>query len=70
MTARYTGTIRQTPDGLRGELRDEWGWAIQLSGRTAVVDGVKVLELDGVLGETPVALRLPGETAMREPEPA
>lgn len=64
----WTGVLRATPEGLRGELRDPFGWVLTLAGETVVVDGRKELRFTGTLGETPAALRLPGETVMRDSE--
>jgi hypothetical protein len=32
MTTRYTGWLRNGPNGIYGELRDEWGWTIVFEG--------------------------------------
>ena len=59
MPAPYTGELRKgsEPNTITGRLVDGWGWEIQLTG-TRQADGS--YKLDGILGETPPALRIPG----------
>lgn len=62
MIPKYTGTLRRLPDGTYGgELRDNWGWRLDLTAR--VVDGPEgrhfVIEADPNR-EVPQALRIPG----------
>lgn len=65
MTARYTGHLSRNDDGtLSWSIADRWGWLI--SG-TATKDPAGGYVLEGTLGPTPEHLRLPFETAMREP---
>lgn len=55
----YRGTLKRgvSPDTIEGEIRCTiTGWQIKLTGRR--IDGGYVLE--GVLGETPEAFRVPG----------
>ena len=64
MTCAYQGRLSRNDDGtLAWKIRDSFGWVI--SG-TAVKDGASY-RMEGVLGPTPEALQLPGETEMREP---
>lgn len=61
----WTGTLtRVDPTTIRGEIRDRWFWVIDLV-VTRLPDGT--YRAEGFLGETPDALRLPGESLMREP---
>ncbi len=61
--------IERDPDGvLRAKARDAWGWTFRGEVAETVIDGKRGWSLVLVQGETPEALRLPGEDGMRGPE--
>ena len=62
----WRGTLTRDGDTLRGVVRDAQQWGVELVIRRTA-EGV--YECVGYLGETPEALRLPGEDEMREPIP-
>ena len=57
MSARYTGWLKRGDNGtVEAELRDEWGWSIDITG--TFDESSRTYRLEGVLGEPPAALRV------------
>lgn len=64
----YTGFLERAPTGeYVGELRDRHGWGIALSAEIEDFAGRKRFKLVGMLGDTPVAFRVPGLDPVAEP---